>query len=313
MLQVLDYSEKAVVVIGDTKNIKEQLKELGGRFNARLSCGAGWIFSAKKRADVESLVNGGTVPAKAPKNEALKDMAVYVGTYAKYNSGSIAGKWLKLADYANKAEFLKACYEVHKDEEDPELMFQDYENVPSWMISESSIDAEIWSLEPEKETGKQTTEQKRALLEKCGCKGDLDYWAKSAALIVETDGRFFDIPKPSIETDFCHPDEPEEEARAFYEYARTWKYFHSENMAKLEDNIEDLKEKRKYIVRNSYSGMWERCSEYTPDAVLMDDKTRQALIKGYKQVAKDFEKRLQTWWKRYGAEKLHVWTYWQDA
>ena len=49
-LQVVDYSEKAVAVIGDTKPHAGKLKELGGRFNARLKCGAGWIFSKKKEA-----------------------------------------------------------------------------------------------------------------------------------------------------------------------------------------------------------------------------------------------------------------------
>ena len=51
-LQVVDYSEKAVAVIGDTKPHAEKLKELGGRFNARLKCGAGWIFSKKNKAAV---------------------------------------------------------------------------------------------------------------------------------------------------------------------------------------------------------------------------------------------------------------------
>lgn len=49
-LQVVDYSEKAVAVFGDTKQHAGKLKELGGRFNARLKCGAGWIFSKKKEA-----------------------------------------------------------------------------------------------------------------------------------------------------------------------------------------------------------------------------------------------------------------------
>lgn len=53
-LQVVDYSEKAVAVIGDTKPHAEKLKELGGRFNARLKCGAGWIFSKKKEAAVRA-------------------------------------------------------------------------------------------------------------------------------------------------------------------------------------------------------------------------------------------------------------------
>ena len=54
--KIIDYSEKAIALVGDTRSIKDQLKKLGGRFNPRLSCGAGWIFSAKKRAELESLV-----------------------------------------------------------------------------------------------------------------------------------------------------------------------------------------------------------------------------------------------------------------
>lgn len=53
-LQMVDYSEKAVAVVGDTKPHAEKLKELGGRFNARLKCGAGWIFSKKKEAAVRA-------------------------------------------------------------------------------------------------------------------------------------------------------------------------------------------------------------------------------------------------------------------
>lgn len=60
----------------------------------------------------------------------LSEARVYVGTYAKYNNGSLFGKWLDLSDYSDKEEFIEACWELHKDEEDPELMFQDYENIP---------------------------------------------------------------------------------------------------------------------------------------------------------------------------------------
>lgn len=51
-LQVIDYSEKAFAIIGDTKVIKVTLKELGGKYNPKLRCGAGWIFSKKKQDDV---------------------------------------------------------------------------------------------------------------------------------------------------------------------------------------------------------------------------------------------------------------------
>lgn len=69
---------------------------------------------------------------------------IYVGTYAKYNSGSIAGAWLDLEDYSDKDSFLEACAKVHADEEDPEYMFQDFEGFPKSYYSESSIPEELW-------------------------------------------------------------------------------------------------------------------------------------------------------------------------
>ena len=56
-LQIIDYSEKAIAVVGDTRAIKETLKNLGGRFNRHLSCGAGWIFSKAKEATLKKALN----------------------------------------------------------------------------------------------------------------------------------------------------------------------------------------------------------------------------------------------------------------
>ena len=69
---------------------------------------------------------------------------VYVGTYAKYASGSIAGQWLDLDDYADADAFAEACAKLHKNEADPEFMFQDYEGFPKAFYSESSINPELW-------------------------------------------------------------------------------------------------------------------------------------------------------------------------
>jgi hypothetical protein len=59
-IEVVDYSEKAIAVFGDTKAIKEQLKELGGRFNPSLNYNgekrAGWIFSKRKADEVRELL-----------------------------------------------------------------------------------------------------------------------------------------------------------------------------------------------------------------------------------------------------------------
>ena len=69
---------------------------------------------------------------------------LYVGTYAKYNNGSIKGAWLDLDDYADEGEFLEACAELHKDESDPEFMFQDFEGFPKSLYSESGLDSKLW-------------------------------------------------------------------------------------------------------------------------------------------------------------------------
>lgn len=53
-VNIIDYSEKAIAVIGDTKPIKEKLKELKGIFNPRLSCGPGWIFPKTKLAMIQN-------------------------------------------------------------------------------------------------------------------------------------------------------------------------------------------------------------------------------------------------------------------
>ena len=78
--------------------------------------------------------------------ENISEARIYVGTYAKYNEGSIEGKWLDLSDYSDKEEFYEACRELHKDEHDPELMFQDWEYIPSGLIGESWLSDNIFKI-----------------------------------------------------------------------------------------------------------------------------------------------------------------------
>ena len=66
--------------------------------------------------------------------------AVYVGTYHKYNCGSIFGKWFDLTDFDDKDEFQEACRALHANEADPEFMYQDWEGIPSNFASETSVD-----------------------------------------------------------------------------------------------------------------------------------------------------------------------------
>lgn len=76
----------------------------------------------------------------------LSDTRVYCGTYHKYNTGSLRGEWLNLGDYGSHDDFMEACRELHKDEEDPGFMFQDREGTWADEIEESDVPAELWDL-----------------------------------------------------------------------------------------------------------------------------------------------------------------------
>jgi antirestriction protein len=69
---------------------------------------------------------------------------IYVGTYKKYNNLSTEGDYLDLTDYSDRDEFYEACKELHKDEKNPEFHFQDWEDLPKFMITESSLDEGVF-------------------------------------------------------------------------------------------------------------------------------------------------------------------------
>jgi len=60
MLQVIDYSERAIAVIGTERGNQEQItamKAMKGKYNPSLRCGKGWVFSkAKNGAEVAEWV-----------------------------------------------------------------------------------------------------------------------------------------------------------------------------------------------------------------------------------------------------------------
>ena len=63
--------------------------------------------------------------------------ALYCGTYGKYNSGNFSGMWVNLSTFDDYEDFVNFCKAIHADEEYPELMYQDYENIPDSLYSES--------------------------------------------------------------------------------------------------------------------------------------------------------------------------------
>ena len=105
---IVDYSEKAVALIGDTKEIKDELKKLGGRFNPRLSCGCGWIFSKKQLDALQALISGDAIQTTTAQTNSREseykamlaelisktDDKFYKDFWPKYNIGAV-----KIGDY----------------------------------------------------------------------------------------------------------------------------------------------------------------------------------------------------------------------
>ena len=65
--------------------------------------------------------------------------AVYCGTYAKYNNGSLYGMWIDLSTFETYREFIEFCNRLHANEAEPELMFQDYEHYPEQWYCEGCM------------------------------------------------------------------------------------------------------------------------------------------------------------------------------
>ena len=95
--------------------------------------------------DIKQMIKESVVRFLNENTESEHTPCVYVGTYGKYNNGSLEGEWVDLTQFSSKQEFIDYCiHTLHANENDPELMFQDYEYVPKCFIGESYIDERFW-------------------------------------------------------------------------------------------------------------------------------------------------------------------------
>jgi len=72
-ITISDYSEKSFVVRGNTEQHKEALKDLGGKWNARLRDGEGWIFPSMKKDEVQNWQRTGVAPAAGSRQSFYQD------------------------------------------------------------------------------------------------------------------------------------------------------------------------------------------------------------------------------------------------
>lgn len=54
-----EYTDRSIVVRGETRQYKEDLKKLGGKYNSRLRGEPGWIFPKSKQNDVVKFMKEG--------------------------------------------------------------------------------------------------------------------------------------------------------------------------------------------------------------------------------------------------------------
>src|SRR3989344_9507390 len=71
-LDLSEYSEKSIVLRGEkTREMKEDLKVIGGKYNSKLKGGPGWIFPSRIRTKVEDYLKTGVIEIQSPSSLSL--------------------------------------------------------------------------------------------------------------------------------------------------------------------------------------------------------------------------------------------------
>lgn len=60
-LQIINYTDRSIVVIGDTLSHSNALGTLGGKFNPNLRVGQGWIFAKMREDSVRKYIETGEI------------------------------------------------------------------------------------------------------------------------------------------------------------------------------------------------------------------------------------------------------------
>lgn len=282
IIRFVDYSERSFALVGDTKPMKDALKKLGGTWNKRLSCGAGWIFSIAKREAVEAFVSSGEIQNSKNQNSKSKPAE-------------------KINDKALFEDYMKEWQKVWKNDEsmlDYERKQFNYavrlENGGIVYFSKPSIKTEFCF-------GYST----------CGQGAEYDE-ASSACRAAKSEDYFLranlddmDETIKALECN-CRYDHEKGEWNRRYD-GMTWYIVRQEYHSQKEPV--NLYEFHAYRECDVESEPWRYNKE---NCTKMSDADRKTILAAMKHERGKFEKRLQTYLKRYGTSKLRTWTYWVD-
>ena len=147
----------------------------------------------------------------------------------------------------------------------------------------------------------------------------INFHLKDISEIVQlTDGTLFVIKKPQIQTSFCFPERgyDYDDAQRAADYARkSEEYFKAENLRGIQswiDALEGLEDV--WILPNGASVQittWNRW-DINDNSRRLGMEDRRRILEAYQRVKAGFEKRLNTYLKRYGLRCVRAWTYWMD-
>lgn len=158
---------------------------------------------------------------------------------------------------------------------------------------------------------------------------------KNANYIIKLDDNsMITIEKPTIKKDFCfgyHLSRYDSESydnanRLVDKTSEDQDYFMQENLKNIKKAIENLTSRKYEIwILSHYTGQSETSKLRTwtfknhwddityENSRKLTDEEIEKLIEGYKEVEKQFTKRLNTYLKKYGMTKVNTWSYWKDA
>ena len=285
-LNIIDYSAKCFVITGDTKQVKDDLKKLGGKFNPRLSCGAGWVFSVSQRAKVEDYLNGGGVSVGTQETPAA----------AKVDDKILLPEYLeemrKAWDGADMIEYFKNNFSsavrlsnggllvFEKPTIDKDFCFgygmqcgTDYDDANK-MASHAATSEKYFLDQNLKEFDNKIKELETMQ----------NSWGSSCVLLL--DRKCYYSQKAPL---------------------NVFNYFLSSCGLNYYEkcNISVMAGTTKYLENFDGIGCYYDLSEATTE-------DRANILAALKHERQKFEKRLKTYLKRYGLSKVRTWSYWAD-
>lgn len=232
-------------------------------------------------------------------------------------------EWLSLQEFNDVKE---ACKETEKEtEEEPDVALSPAERLRAALLGNLST-----ASKPKADNVPNPRIYKAWLEEFCQHSRWPDDDRKFSIGAVKLHDAYYLISKPRIENRFCFYDEGPDyefyrELMADKEH-RLAEYFKSQNLQSFDNIINNIENGTKY---GGDKRMWWSVEENNSRRLLIYFDEEDATLKHYLKLCTDedkaqilaavkwgremFEKRLDTYLKRYGVTNIHTWTFWADA